>query len=202
MAKRTHRRETEGSTMNSEMMHFRATPELADALAKAAEHEGVSQSEIIRRAVAGRVGCEKAPAQPVDPFELLARASRGELQAQRDLARMAVAAAVERDADGNLANDPLICLSEGLVFARLAATRGDIADNGLVLSILALFIDAGGEPGSAAAEGIARMELAASSAQSGSEQAAQMLTQLVADASPGVVALAGDYLRRIKEGAA
>lgn len=181
----------------TEVMQFRAPPELVEALAKAAEREGVSQSEIIRRAVAGRIGCEPAP-EMVDPFERLTRAARGEVQAQRDLARMAVTAAFERDESGQFANEPLLALSEALVFARMAATTGEAADQGLVLSILALFLDAGGDHASATAEGIARVELAADSGGPGSEQAAEILESMVSGERPEVVALARDYLRRIR----
>lgn len=179
---------------NSEMMHFRATPELADALAKAAEREGVSQSEIIRRAVAGRVGCEAAPVADVEPYERIYAAARGDLQAMRDLANLSVRWAFD-PAQGC---DPSLCLRDGLVFARMAATFGHAADQGLFVSMVGLLAKVEGDEGvfHEFAEAIARLSLVADG---GNEDATNGLLALVEDATPEIMEAAKEIRAALRD---
>jgi hypothetical protein len=179
---------------NSEMMHFRATPELADALAKAAEREGVSQSEIIRRAVSGRLGCDPKPAAEIDPFERVYAVARGDLQAMRDMVNFAVRAAFS--GDENI--DPSQCLRDGLTYARLAATFGDPADQGAFLSIVALLGQIEGDEAVAEefAEAIARISHAADN---GNDYAADNLHHLVEMADAATIEEAQDMRKRLRD---
>lgn len=68
-----------------------------------------------------------------DPFALIAKAARGDIDAQRTAADMALHFA----RCGNDPN-PLATLSEGLLLARMAACRGDQADIMRVIYLLSL----------------------------------------------------------------
>lgn len=174
------------------MKHFRVSPEMADALARAAEREGVSQSEIIRRALSGRLGVEDEPASaPFDPFERLAAAARGELQAQRDLANEGIRLAL-----ANEGNNPERCLCDALMFARLAAAHGELVDQGLVISIIALLVCVSGEGEyeDEIAEALARTALADAA---GDEFAADKLREMIAGVPPHIAQLAQEYRARI-----
>src|SRR5690606_1720961 len=185
----------------STLMNFRASPQLAKALKAVAASDGVSVSEVVRQAVEDRLA--KQPSEPsstsaFDPFDKLSGAARGGLQAQRELARRAVSVAVERDEAGELVNDPERCLIEGLVFARLAAAHGDLADQGLVISMLALLVELVGEEnaGEELAEATARAFLAADH---GNDDIADALPWLSANLQPHVMRLAKEYAGRIKD---
>lgn len=77
-----------------------------------------------REAVAGSALIIDLSTEPLeDPFVLLAKSARGEIAAQRTLADIAIMAVME-----GRAPDPLSMLLEGLVFARMAASRGEDVD--------------------------------------------------------------------------
>lgn len=178
----------------SETMQFRVSAELADALARQAEREGVSQSEIIRRAVAGRVGCESAPAADPDPYERVHAAARGDLQAMRDLANLSVRWAF----DPTSGCDPSLCLRDGLVFARLAASHGHAADQGTFVSMVGLLAKVEGDEGvfHEFAEAIARLSLVADS---GNEDATSGLLALVDTATPELMEAAKDIRASLRD---
>ena len=69
-------------------------------------------------------------ARPFEAYTALHHAARGDLEAQRALAREALSCAAE-DKDSRAA-------TEGLVFARMAASQGDNSDLGLLLQLLSV----------------------------------------------------------------
>lgn len=72
--------------------------------------------------------------QPINPYPLLRRAARGDLEAMRSLASACTKQGVE--------GGDLTALTEALIFARLAFARsGDVADAGLTVSTLALAVE-------------------------------------------------------------
>lgn len=182
----------------SEFMQFRAPPELAKALSAAAEREGVSQSELIRQAVAGRVGCSTASTVDPDPYERIVAAARGDLQAMRDLANLAMRNALDPTSGADACKQ----LIEGLVFARMAATHGHIADQGLVISMLALLSKTGADDDCAGehAEAIARLALVGDF---GDDFEADLVSQhlpfLADDADPEIMALAKEIRSRLRD---
>lgn len=119
------------------MKAFRASAETAAAIAAAAERDGVSQSEIIRSAVEARLGCAADPAPEPDVYELVVLASKGELQAQRDMMRLALAQAMQEVAAGN-PRDAERSFIEALLMARLAAAHGNAGDQGAILAVMSL----------------------------------------------------------------
>lgn len=178
----------------SEFMQFRAPPELAKALSEAAEREGVSQSELIRQAVAGRVGCSTASTVEPDPYERIVAAARGDLQAMRDLVNVSIRWAMD-PASGV---DPSLCLRDGLVFARLAATFGHASDQGAFLSMVGLLAKVEGDEGvfHEFAEAIARLSLVADA---GDEDATSGLLALVDSASPELMEAAKDIRASLRD---
>ena len=66
-----------------------------------------------------------------DSFSLIQEAASGKVEAQRSLAHMAFALAMDGDAC-----DPYVTLMEGLCFARMAASRGDEVDKRRLLRML------------------------------------------------------------------
>ena len=191
------------------IVNFRATPQLVRAINAAAAQGGVTVSELVRQAVEDRIArCESNPGAPAtfDPFDKLAAAARGGLQAQRDLANEAVRMAFERDETGQFVNNPETCMTEGLILARLAAAHGELADQGLVISMLALLLEVCGEEGfeDQAAECVARISMVAdqAGANPGIEMAANLMPQIAEGSSAEAMALAKDYTARIKDLAA
>lgn len=187
--------------MQESHISFRAPSDLVDALNSAAERDGVSQSELIRQALQDRFRKEQpAPQSPFDPFGKLAAAARGDIEAQRLLANIAVEKVIE-GADGI---DPMIALSEGLVFARMAAAQGDTGDQGLCISMLALMAQIGGEDAcrDQIAEAAARVALVADRDAECSEYAAAELSGLMDLISPEVVPVIKYYEKRLQDGEA
>ena len=131
-------------------------------------------------------------------FGLLKGAARGDIAAQRDLADRSVLLAQSRS-DLN----PLSVLSDGLIFARLAASQGDARDDRRVISMLALMGDLCDQLGDAdngevfAAEYIARISLLADQ---GGELADMALGKAANNATPAIMTLALDYERAIRAG--
>lgn len=74
-----------------------------------------------------------------NPFAHLAAAARGDIEAQRVLAMLAVEGASASPGDAES------ILREGLIFARLAAAQGDTGDEGRVIAMLALLAEVSGD---------------------------------------------------------
>lgn len=191
--------------MRSEIVNFRATPTLAKAIRAAAKQSAVKPSEFIRQAVEDRLATfesEPGSSMGADPFDKLAAAARGSLQAQRDLAQHAAQVAFARDPEtGEPLRDPELTLREGLTFARLAAAHGHFGDQGVFVSLVALLGEVVGEENCAEemAEALARLALVADSATAGADFVADNLLRLFGDAPPNVVALAKEYSNSIKD---
>lgn len=133
-------------------------------------------------------------AEALSPFAYLKRAARGDLDAQRALADAAVQMVSECED-----SDPTTALTEGLVFARMAAEHGDVSDRGRVISMLSLLSDLLGEDGDdEMAEAIARTFMAADEGYGG-DRISDSLPGLVESASPEVMATARWYQDRLKE---
>lgn len=182
--------------MQESHISFRAPSDLVEALNSAAERHGVSQSELIRQALQERFSkIEPAPNLPFDPFGKLAAAARGEIEAQRALANEAVRRLLVEGSDV----DPIVVLSEGLVFARMAAAQGDIADQGLCISMLALMVQHGDEDScrDQIAEAAARIALVADT---GDEYAASQLPALMEMLPPGIIPYVKHYEQRLHDG--
>lgn len=130
-----------------------------------------------------------------DPMALLPLAARGDADAQREIALQALYGAL-----GALDGDPLILLSEGLMFARMAACQsGDGEDIMTVIAMLSLASTL--TPGPAgcdfAAEAIARLESLADHDGEVGEQASRLLV-LCAEREPAqTLELAKSYRARM-----
>ena len=129
--------------MQSEAIIFRASPDFVAMLEHLARRDGVSKSEVIRRAVAERAdsGCQQHGCADVDgetdpatlnPHTYLRDAACGSLEAQRALRSLGLGLAVEGDIQGAF---------DALMFARLADAHGDLSDAGALLSLLAICSD-------------------------------------------------------------
>jgi len=72
---------------------------------------------------------------PVDPtfFALLRRGARGEVAALWEMA--------DANFESGIARGALLLVMEGLVYARLAASRGDVGDQGRLVGMLAMAED-------------------------------------------------------------
>lgn len=182
--------------MQESHISFRASPDLSQALSDEAERSGVSQSEIIRQAVRDRIRrAEPAEPAPFDPFGKIGAAARGDIDAQRALANQSVQLVML----GGDVVDPMIALSEGLVFARMAAAQGGIADQGLCISMLALMAEIGGDDAcqDQLAEATARVALVADQ---GVEEAAAALPGLIDVMPAHTASLAKGYQGRLRNG--
>lgn len=187
---------------HSGIVNFRAAPQLIAAINTSAEQSGVSASEFIRQAVEAQLAAVDAPvpteAGAIDPFSKLAAAARGSLEAQRAIANEAVRMAFSGEHDAEKA------LLEGLIFARLAAAHGHIADQGLVISMIALLGEVVGEDAvpSEVAEALARLEWVANQSSEGVEPCADFIASLSYDpiVSAEVLAEAKDISRRMRAG--
>ena len=187
----------------SELLNFRAPPQMAAALAKAAEEQGVTQSEIIRRSLSARLGCDGEDPEPVNPYELLMGAARGDLRAQRDLANLAVAKAIRIPADEFASAEDHFehmrqTLIEGLVFARMAATHGHASDQGLFVSMGTLLatLEGDGCPSALFSEIVARLSMLADS---GDEESARLLGPIASELSAEVMEDAKAIRQMMKE---
>ncbi|MEZ5688778.1 MAG: ribbon-helix-helix protein, CopG family [Caenibius sp.] len=177
--------------MHSEIINFRASPDLAAALSQAAQAEGVTVSELVRRAVQAKVGPSTSDDPALDPFAALHAAATGSLEAQRAIADRAVAL-VNEDND----RDSTTTLIEGLVFARLAAAHGDVSDQRRVIAMLAALAEHADEDSTAelVGEAVARIELAASA---GADDADAVFFDLASNVSPDVMICARNFHARI-----
>ena len=126
-----------------------------------------------------------------DPFDQLAKAATGNIEAQRLLADEALSRVIE-DCGG----DPLTTLSEGLIFARMAASHGDGNDHGraiVILSLASLFC-CEEVATDLAAEAIARLEILADS---GDEASAALLATNADKETAETMRLAKEFRTRI-----
>jgi hypothetical protein len=113
--------------MRSQVVNFRADEELVAAIREQARREGVTLSEAIRQTLRRH---SQEPPMEENPYAHLRAAAHGDLDAFRALAKLGERMLVEQlDITAGF---------EGLVFARLAAVRGDIGDTGRLLAMLAL----------------------------------------------------------------
>lgn len=128
-----------------------------------------------------------------DAYALLSCAAKGDLDAQRALARVAL----DTVSNGSDVCDPVTTLIEGMVFARMAASHGTVEDQGTFIQLAALLADLDPDEGcfDPVAEAIARVSIAADA---GSEEAAQMLPELAAGVAPEVMAAAQEIAKRIE----
>lgn len=129
-------------------------------------------------------------------FGLLKGAARGDIAAQRALADQSVTLINNRP---DL--DPVCLLTDGLIFARMAASQGGVHDEGRVISMLALVGDLCDESGDHetgavfAAECIARISLLADQ---GVELADQTLGKAADNASPAIMTMAKQFERAMR----
>ena len=129
-------------------------------------------------------------------YTALHHAARGELEAQRALAREALTYAVEGK-DSRAA-------TEGLVFARMAASQGDNSDLGLLLQLLSVaasLADAEDEceelQGALAAELVAYLSRGVDRQPESEGDLAPWLAAVVAECSPEEVKLGKDLERQL-----
>lgn len=178
----------------SEMVNFRASPDLVAALSQKADSEGITMSELVRRAVEAQVSTPTAKVEALDPFAVLEAAATGSLDAQRAIADRAFALALDSDTD----RDPETVLTEGLVFARLAAAHGDISDQGRAINMLNLLAGYLGEEAAEEqiGEAVARISLIADA---GVELADILLPDLAASISSDAMAQAKCFRSRITD---
>ncbi len=182
--------------MRTQIVNFRADDALTAALAELARKDGVTISDVIRDAVRDRVAREIAPEPvpgPFNPFAHLKAAATGDIAAQRALADETVRL-IAAGADV----DPIVVLSEGLVFARLAAEHGDIGDHSRVIGMLALAADLSGGTDALLFRGEATARMAMLADQ-GVEEAELFLINSADNSSPEIMAAAQAYRSRMIE---
>ena len=92
--------------------------------------------------------------------------------------------------------DPVTTLSEGLIFARLAAAHGDVSDDERLVGMLTITAFLSGEDGAAELRGEA-MARVAMLADAGVEAAEFQLASDAEQASPEIMALAQAYRGRM-----
>ena len=126
-----------------------------------------------------------------DPFDHLAAAATGCLEAQRALADSAIQMVL-----AGCDADPVTTLSEGLIFARLAAAHGDVSDDERLVGMLTITAFLSGEDGAAELRGEA-MARVAMLADAGVEAAEFQLASDADQATPEIMALAQAYRGRM-----
>jgi hypothetical protein len=114
--------------MRRKVVNFRAEPELVEAMRTSALRDGVTVSEAIRSAVREAVNAAHEAAGVNDPYHMLAAAADGNLDALRSMVAIATSKLFH--------NGDIIAGIEGLVFARLAAVKGDVDDTRRLLHLL------------------------------------------------------------------
>lgn len=184
----------------SATLSLRLDQQLAEVLGRTASEAGTTVSDFVRQAIEARVSSASqggGPSRAINPHAVITAAARGSLAAQRALAKtLANMAREELSAHGRQ-----MTLVEALVFARLAAAHGDVADQGLVLVLIAMRAkDAGEEPSAAeTAEALARMASVADQQGQCSEQAAIAVLELAEAAAPEVVVAAQRIAAAMRE---
>lgn len=129
--------------------------------------------------------------EPFNPFALLRAAATGDITAQRQLADGAcMMAATQPDFD------PLPIISDGLVFARLAAAHGETADAGRLISMLVTACNLCSDERQYEYAGEA-LAVAERMAEAGDESVADVMPSLAEQLPLQVVAYAQDYRKRM-----
>ena len=135
-------------------------------------------------------------ARPFEAYTALHHAARGDLEAQRALAREALSCAAEGK-DSRAA-------TEGLVFARMAASQGDNSDLGLLLQLLSVaasLAEAEGDSddmrGALAAELVAYLSRGVDRQPESEGDLAPWLAAVVAECSPEEGELGKDLERQL-----
>lgn len=116
-----------------------------------------------------------------DPYSLVVSAAKGDIEAQRALAAQALDLATTEIADGR---DGTRAFVEALLFARMAAAHGTVADQGSVISIVALASVHGLADYSDATDMVARIAMVADAGVSVAELG---LTAIADEVSPEVM---------------
>ena len=206
---------------------FRADDALVEALEAAASRDGVSVSEVIRRAILGNLEpvrtmsnlCEQIAQavyfEPNDGDISIAQAARSgiplcaafdpmdaiEAAARGELGAMRklADAAAYFACSGSEDADPHITLAEGLVLARMAASIGNSDDALRVVNMLALYasLSSGEVAHDLAGEAIARLELLADTDGPVGEEAAQVLAAAADHEHPETLKRAQEYRARL-----
>lgn len=176
---------------------------------------GFDHSEVCNR-VASAMLCEPIPGQTMtlwdaakagvpyfaegdeaDPVVLLGRAAHGDVDAMRDMAGSALHLAMT----GRYDVDPIVVLSEGLMFARMAAVRGNEDDAMRVVVMLSLASLFSSEEAATdfAGEALARLELLADGTSKMAEASAQLLAAHTQHETPDTLECAKAYRTRLLE---
>ncbi|HKX77156.1 MAG TPA: hypothetical protein VJM34_01410 [Novosphingobium sp.] len=144
---------------------------------------------------AARAGLHFMDADCTDPMLLLARAAGGDLVAQRNIAAASLQLVLSERPDV----DAHVCLSEGLMLARMAATHGDPLDELLAIAMLSwgAMIFTGDAATDLAGEALARMEVLADGTHRYAEAGAHLLASYAAQESPETLELAKEYRARL-----
>jgi hypothetical protein len=198
----------------TEHIILRASPDFVELLKRTAAAEGVSRSEVIRRAVAEKDERMMGPPDGAlrdidlgalakeDPYANLAGAARGDLTALRKLAVLAWAHAVAVDEeDGfpylNYENgDPDLLIETSLTFSRLAAAHGYEEDVIALCNRLVLAAELAGDTDERMGEALGWIER---SANAGSEKAARALNNIADDATPEAMEIAKQTVARLNQ---
>lgn len=128
---------------------------------------------------------------------LIRRSGKGDLEAHRALAEIAIAAGLQSTEGGDNA---YLLYYEASIFSRLAASAGLLPDRARLMAVLAVCAKLANDMGSAeeaaiySAEGIALAELIADSNEGeASEFAAQVIVNNCGDCSPEILEMAKEY---------
>lgn len=198
----------------TELIMLRASPDFVALLRRAAEEEGVSKSEAIRRAVTEKDERMMGPPDGAlrdidlaaladeDPFANLAGAARGDLTALRKLAVLAWAHAVAVDEEDGFAylnyenGDPDLLIETSLTFSRLAAAHGYEEDVIALCNRLVLAAEQAGDTDERMGEALGWIER---SANAGSEKAARALNNIADDATVEAMEIAKQTVARLNK---
>ncbi|WP_050599443.1 hypothetical protein [Qipengyuania citrea] len=134
--------------------------------------------------------------EPFSAYIALHRAARGDLEAQRTLAREALACSI---GEGDFR-----AATEGLVFARMAASQGDNTDLGVLLQLLAVSASLAKAEGDCddlrealSAEVVAYLSIGVDRQPEGEADLAPWLAVVVASCSPDEVELGKNLERQM-----
>lgn len=132
-----------------------------------------------------------------EAIKLLKRSAKGDMQAHRCLAELAMGLGLEAVTNGDDATLPYY---EASIYARMAAASGLLPDRARLISILAVCSDIARQSGDLEsaevynAEGLALAELVADSGDAeASEYAAMMITNSGTNWSPDEIAMAKEF---------
>ena len=132
-----------------------------------------------------------------DPITLIRRSAKGDMDAHRALAELAIAAGLEAVTNGE---DAFVPYYEASIFSRMAAASGLLPDRARLMSVLAVCAELANQDGAAdeagvyTAEGIAIAELVADAGNgAASEYAAQIIANDAGDCSPTELMMAKEF---------